>query len=155
MLSSSLLHGITPTSLLLMVFSRMFPLSSVTGFLGVLPCILAGLEISLSMASRGPNHYFLGNSVILKHSPQTFPCAERFAKAFEEAGLPQGVFQVSTAFPFFHSNSNHQYIHCDHDVAQTILRHPAVAHVQFTGSIRGGFQVIKSLSEKISGMFLI
>lgn len=43
---------------------------------GVVPAILAG------------------NTVILKHAPQTFPCAERFADAFKEAGLPDGVFQV-------------------------------------------------------------
>lgn len=34
-----------------------------------------------------------GNAVILKHSVQTPLCAERFAQAFEQAGLPKGVFQ--------------------------------------------------------------
>ena len=40
-----------------------------------------------------------GNAVILKHSAQTPLCAERFAAAFEAAGLPTGVFQ---------------YLHMDH-----------------------------------------
>jgi len=35
-----------------------------------------------------------GNTVILKHSAQTPLCAERFAEAFETAGLPEGVLQV-------------------------------------------------------------
>ncbi|EWH02377.1 hypothetical protein Q427_09070 [Halomonas sp. BC04] len=34
-----------------------------------------------------------GNTVILKHSAQTPLCAERFQEAFDEAGLPEGVFQ--------------------------------------------------------------
>jgi len=35
-----------------------------------------------------------GNTVILKQSSQTPLCAERFAEAFKEAGLPDNVFQV-------------------------------------------------------------
>ena len=34
-----------------------------------------------------------GNSVILKHAAQTPLCAERYAKAFQWAGLPESVFQ--------------------------------------------------------------
>ena len=34
-----------------------------------------------------------GNAVLLKHSTQTLLCAERFQQAFDEAGLPEGVFQ--------------------------------------------------------------
>jgi len=36
-----------------------------------------------------------GNTVILKHAKQTPLCAERYAAAFEYAGLPSGVFPVS------------------------------------------------------------
>jgi len=35
-----------------------------------------------------------GNAVILKQSSNTPLCANRFADAFKEAGLPDGVFQV-------------------------------------------------------------
>src|SRR3954470_17235745 len=35
-----------------------------------------------------------GNVVILKHSAQTPLCAERFATALQEAGLPHGAFQA-------------------------------------------------------------
>jgi len=34
-----------------------------------------------------------GNAVVLKHSAQTPLCAERFSRAFQEAGMPDGVFQ--------------------------------------------------------------
>jgi acyl-CoA reductase-like NAD-dependent aldehyde dehydrogenase len=32
--------------------------------------------------------------VVLKQSSNTLLCANRFADAFKEAGLPEGVFQV-------------------------------------------------------------
>ncbi|KAI8904053.1 Aldehyde/histidinol dehydrogenase [Gorgonomyces haynaldii] len=67
-----------------------------------------------------------GNTVILKHAPQTFSVADRFKNAFELAGLPPDVFQTLTI---------------DHDVAQAVIQHPFINHVQFTGSVRGGHQV--------------
>ncbi|KAJ3009421.1 hypothetical protein HKX48_007938 [Thoreauomyces humboldtii] len=80
-----------------------------------------------------------GNTVILKQAPQTFPCAERFGAAFEEAGLPTGVFQ---------------FLHVDHDVAASIIRNPSVAHVLFTGSVRGGREVAKIAAERFIGVGL-
>ena len=47
-----------------------------------------------------------------------------------------------------------QFVHVDHPTAQLILKHPDVAHVQFTGSVRGGFEVMKSLSDKIAGKMI-
>ena len=38
-----------------------------------------------------------GNAVILKHAQQTPLCAERYAGAFRQAGLPKGVFQYLPA----------------------------------------------------------
>lgn len=35
-----------------------------------------------------------GNTVILKHSPQTPTVAEHYESAFKKAGLPKNVFQV-------------------------------------------------------------
>ena len=35
-----------------------------------------------------------GNTVVLKHAQQTPLCAERYEKAFEFAGIPEGVFQI-------------------------------------------------------------
>ena len=50
-----------------------------------------------------------GNTVLLKHSAQTPLCAERFAEAFEKAGLPTGVFQ---------------HLHLGHEAALALLRVP-------------------------------
>ena len=67
---------------------------------GVVPAILAGnynyVVWVMQQASLGScNIPLVGNTVILKQSAQTPLCAERFAEAFREAGLPDGVFQVS------------------------------------------------------------
>ncbi|QOR39925.1 aldehyde dehydrogenase family protein [Billgrantia diversa] len=67
-----------------------------------------------------------GNAVILKHSAQTPLCAERFQQAFDEAGLPEGVFQ---------------HLHLSHDAAETMIRDARIAHVSFTGSVAGGAMV--------------
>ncbi|KAI8816166.1 Aldehyde/histidinol dehydrogenase [Fimicolochytrium jonesii] len=80
-----------------------------------------------------------GNTVILKQAPQTFPCAERFAEAFKEAGLPDGVFQ---------------YLHIDHPTSAQIISHPQIAHVLFTGSVRGGHEVCKTAAERFVGVGL-
>ncbi len=64
-----------------------------------------------------------GNSVVLKHSDQTPLCAERYAQAFEYAGLPQGVFQ---------------YLHASHHNVATIVQDQRIDYVAFTGSVAGG-----------------
>ncbi|KAJ3056417.1 hypothetical protein HK097_007030 [Rhizophlyctis rosea] len=80
-----------------------------------------------------------GNVVILKQAPQTFPCAERFAEAFKEAGLPDGVFQ---------------YLHVDHPAAERVIQSPLVNHVIFTGSVRGGREVTKIAASRFVGVGL-
>ncbi|KAJ3029506.1 hypothetical protein HDV00_009555 [Rhizophlyctis rosea] len=81
----------------------------------------------------------LGNVVILKQAPQTFPCAERFAQAFKEAGLPESVFQ---------------YLHVDHPTAERIIQSPLVDHVIFTGSVRGGREVTRIAASRFVGVGL-
>ncbi|AEO67185.1 uncharacterized protein THITE_2116019 [Thermothielavioides terrestris NRRL 8126] len=76
-----------------------------------------------------------GNSVILKPSPQTPTVVEQVAKAFAEAGLPNGVIQ------YFHSGSPM--------IIETIVRNPKIALVCFTGSVAGGLAVQKAASDRI------
>ncbi|KAK3292116.1 Aldehyde/histidinol dehydrogenase [Chaetomium fimeti] len=76
-----------------------------------------------------------GNSVILKPSPQTPTIVEQVAKAFTEAGLPNGVLQ------YFHSGSP--------TIIESIVRHPKVALVCFTGSVAGGLAVQGAASDRI------
>jgi acyl-CoA reductase-like NAD-dependent aldehyde dehydrogenase len=77
-----------------------------------------------------------GNAVILKHSNQTPLCAERFAECFEEAGLPEGVFQ---------------FLHCTHEQAAAMIASPMVDFVAFTGSVEGGHAVQKAASDRFIG----
>lgn len=67
-----------------------------------------------------------GNVVLLKHSAQTPLVAERFAQAFKEADLPEGVFQ---------------YVHLTHQATEALLMHSAINQVAFTGSVAGGVMV--------------
>lgn len=80
-----------------------------------------------------------GNSVVLKHSNQTFLCAERFAEAFQQAGLPEDVFQ---------------YLHLDHESTSTLINHERVDFVSFTGSVAGGEKIEKSLAGSFKGLAL-
>lgn len=74
-----------------------------------------------------------GNSVILKIAPQTPLVAERYAQAFEAAGLIDGVFQ---------------YLHLDHDQVAQVIRDPRIGFVAFTGSVAGGHAVQQAASAR-------
>jgi len=80
-----------------------------------------------------------GNAVVLKHSAQTPLVAERYAWAFQEAGLPEGVFQ---------------YLHMDHDLTAQAIADPRVAFVAFTGSVAGGRSVERAAAGHFKGVAL-
>ncbi|GIW37464.1 MAG: aldehyde dehydrogenase [Meiothermus sp.] len=80
-----------------------------------------------------------GNVVLLKHSAQTPLVAERYAWAFQEAGLPEGVFQ---------------YLHMDHDLVARAIADPRVAFVAFTGSVAGGRAVERAAAGHFKGVAL-
>jgi malonate-semialdehyde dehydrogenase (acetylating)/methylmalonate-semialdehyde dehydrogenase len=61
----------------------------------------------------------LGNTVVLKPSEKDPTAAVWMAKAFQEAGLPDGVLNV---------------VHGDKESVDAILHHPDVASVSFVGS---------------------
>lgn len=60
-----------------------------------------------------------GNTFILKPSERTPLLANRLAELFQEAGLPDGVFNI---------------VHGAHDVVNGILSHPDIPAVSFVGS---------------------
>lgn len=64
-----------------------------------------------------------GNTVILKHANQTMRCAERYAEAAREAGLPEGVFQM---------------LHLTHQDTASLIQDSRIDYVAFTGSVEGG-----------------
>ncbi len=76
-----------------------------------------------------------GNSVILKHAAQTLLVGERFAQAFEKAGLPKGVFQN---------------IVLSHAQTEKLLGSGRIDHVNFTGSVGGG----RAIEKAAAGTFM-
>ncbi|MDH5435463.1 MAG: aldehyde dehydrogenase family protein, partial [Gammaproteobacteria bacterium] len=80
-----------------------------------------------------------GNSVIMKPSSQTPLTAERLAQAFLEAGLPEGVFQ---------------YLYLSHDKTESLVQHPEINFVCFTGSVGGGLKINQAASNHFVGVGL-
>ena len=76
-----------------------------------------------------------GNAVLLKHSHQTPLCAERFAQAARQGGLPAGLLQA---------------LHLSHEATARMIKDPRIGHVGFTGSVAGGAAV----EEAAAGRFL-
>ncbi len=77
-----------------------------------------------------------GNAVILKHSAQTPLVAERYARAFEAAILPVGVFQ---------------FLHLDHGATERVIKDGQVNFVAFTGSVPGGEMVEAAAAGRFIG----
>lgn len=67
-----------------------------------------------------------GNSVVVKHSPRTPLCANHFARAFEEAGAPEGCVQA---------------IFLDYADTERLVGDGRVDQVLFTGSVLGGHKL--------------
>ena len=67
-----------------------------------------------------------GNAVLLKHASQTLRVGERFAEAFAEAGLPDGVFH---------------HLVMDHERTAALVASGDVDMVCFTGSVPGGREI--------------
>jgi len=74
-----------------------------------------------------------GNTVVLKHSGQTPLCAERYAQAFEAAGLPEGIFQT---------------IHVSHKQIAKVIADRRISYVAFTGSVEGGKAVQDAIGQR-------
>ena len=77
-----------------------------------------------------------GNVVVLKQASQTLLCAERFAEAFAEAGLPEDVFQV---------------LHLGNDAAERVIADPRVDFIAFTGSVAVGHRVVGAAAGRFAG----
>ena len=80
-----------------------------------------------------------GNDVILKHSSQTPLCAERLADAFQNAGLPDGVFNV---------------LHASHAAIEKIIGSGRIHFVSFTGSVADGRKIQAAANDVFIGMNL-
>jgi len=76
-----------------------------------------------------------GNTVILKHAGQTLKVGEHLAEAFQNAGIPQDVFQNLVL---------------DHDTTSALISRKAVDFVNFTGSVGGG----QAMERAAAGTFM-
>ena len=80
-----------------------------------------------------------GNAVLLKHATQTLLVGERFQRAFDEAGLPEGLFCNLVL---------------DHETTEAMLANRAVDYVSFTGSVRGGHAIERAAAGTFIGVGL-
>lgn len=76
-----------------------------------------------------------GNAVILKHASQTLLAGERFQAAFDQAGLPAGLFQNLVL---------------SHEQTAKMIAGGLIDQVNFTGSVPGG----RSMEAAASGHFI-
>ncbi|HOK09077.1 MAG TPA: aldehyde dehydrogenase family protein [Candidatus Hydrogenedens sp.] len=74
-----------------------------------------------------------GNAVIVKHARLTPLCGKAFVECFEKAGAPEGLIQDLIA---------------DHQVVDAVIKHPKIGFVSFTGSVRGGHEIVQSASTR-------
>jgi acyl-CoA reductase-like NAD-dependent aldehyde dehydrogenase len=80
-----------------------------------------------------------GNSVILKHASQTLLVGERFAEAFRQANLPEGLF--------------HNLL-LSHAQTAGIIASGRVQQVNFTGSVQAGQAMEAAATGRFIGMGL-
>ncbi len=74
-----------------------------------------------------------GNAVLVKHASQTALVADQFERAFLDAGAPTGLVQ---AMPM------------DHATTARLIDSRALGYVSFTGSVRGGHEIYRTLAQR-------
>src|SRR5919107_6280441 len=96
------------------------------------PIILAIRAIAPALA--------LGNAVVCKPDPRTAVCGGVvFARIFEEAGLPEGVFHMLPGGA---------------DVGGAIVEDPLIRVISFTGSTRAGKVVARAAADRLKRVHL-
>jgi acyl-CoA reductase-like NAD-dependent aldehyde dehydrogenase len=96
------------------------------------PFLLASWKIAPALAA--------GNSVVLKPASLTPLTALRFAELTQEAGLPEGVFNVVTG--------------PGGKVGMALVRHPGVDKVAFTGSTEVGREIMREAAGSLKRVSL-
>lgn len=80
-----------------------------------------------------------GNAVVFKPAELTPLSARRLAELFQEAGLPDGVFNVVQGFA---------------ETGQALTRHPRVAKVSLTGEAGTGKAIMKDAADTLKAVTL-
>ena len=73
-----------------------------------------------------------GNAVLVKHASQTALVADQFEDSFIAAGAPNGLVQA---------------MHMDHATTAELVATRRLGYVSFTGSVRGGHEVYRSVAK--------
>jgi acyl-CoA reductase-like NAD-dependent aldehyde dehydrogenase len=76
----------------------------------------------------------VGNTIVLKPASATMQCGLEIQKAFNNIGLPDGVFQSLTG---------------DSTVAESLIDSPDITAVTFTGSVSAGAKVAQRATSQI------
>lgn len=80
-----------------------------------------------------------GNTVLLKHATQTMLVGERMVHAFNQAGVPEDVFQN---------------IFLDHETTAELIGSKSFGFVNFTGSVAGGIAIEKAAAGTFTNLGL-
>jgi len=80
-----------------------------------------------------------GNTVVIKHAAQTLLVGERMVRAFNEAGVPEDVFQN---------------VFLDHDTTSSLIAAGHFNFINFTGSVAGGRAIERAAAGTFSGLGL-
>lgn len=96
------------------------------------PLLLLTLKLAPALAA--------GCTFVVKTAEQTPASTLEFAKLFEEAGFPPGVFNVVTGY--------------GPTTGRPLVRHPGVDKVAFTGSTETGKQVMKDAADHLAKVTL-
>jgi acyl-CoA reductase-like NAD-dependent aldehyde dehydrogenase len=96
------------------------------------PLLLASFKIAPALAA--------GNTVVVKPSEFTSASTLELAKLAEEAGLPPGVLNVVTGFGA--------------EIGETLVGHPDVAKIAFTGGEKAGASVYGTASRGLKDVLL-
>lgn len=108
--------------------------------LGVIGMITPWNSPLLLLAWKLPAALAAGNTVVIKPSEFTSASTLEFAPLFEEAGFPAGVVNVVTGL--------------GKDVGATLVEHPDVAKIAFTGSDLSGQKIYESAARQIKHVSL-
>jgi (Z)-2-((N-methylformamido)methylene)-5-hydroxybutyrolactone dehydrogenase len=96
------------------------------------PLLLLSFKLATALAA--------GCTIVVKPAEQTPASILEFAKLFEEAGFPPGVFNVVTGF--------------GQTTGRSLVRHPGVDKVAFTGSTKTGISVMKDAADHLAKVSL-
>jgi len=96
------------------------------------PLLLASWKIAPALAA--------GNAVVLKPSEYTSASALEFARLVEEAGFPDGAFNVVTGY--------------GQEVGAALVEHPKTARIGFTGGDAGGVRVYEAAARGLKKVSL-